>query len=158
VSETSHYLCIGCPLGCRLEVDVAGSEIVEVRGFACTRGKRFAEQEHVDPRRHVTTTVRVRDGRWSRLPVKTTAAVPKGRVRELASALHELELHAPVHLGDVVMTDALRLGIDVVATRDMPREERVTPAAGSTRAESGSRAESGAPRAHGAQLPTSSMP
>jgi CxxC motif-containing protein len=157
VSETSHYLCIGCPLGCRLEVDVAGSEIVEVRGFACTRGKRFAEQEHVDPRRHVTTTVRVRDGRWSRLPVKTTAAVPKGRVRELASALHELELHAPVHLGDVVLADALGLGIDVVATRDMPREERAPAAGGASTAGTAS-ASSGTALGPTAQLPTSSMP
>jgi CxxC motif-containing protein len=135
VSETSHYLCIGCPLGCRLEVDADGPDVVEVRGFACSRGDRFARQEHVAPRRHLTTTVRVRGGTWSRLPVKTAASIPKARLLDLARALHELDLEAPVRLGEVVLADALGLGVDVVATRDMPRG---APAAG--------------------QLPTSSMP
>ena len=47
-ARITHYLCIGCPLGCRLEVE-EGLEgaIVEVRGFSCKRGERFARQESV---------------------------------------------------------------------------------------------------------------
>ena len=35
-----HYLCIGCPLGCHLEVEEDEDDnIVEVRGWACKRGE-----------------------------------------------------------------------------------------------------------------------
>jgi CxxC motif-containing protein len=118
--EVTHYLCTGCPLGCRLEVEHEGDEIVEIRGFSCKRGKTFAEQEFSDPRRSISTTVRVEGGRWARLPVKTAAQIPKDRVEELCDALHELTLEAPVRMGDVVLEDALGTGVDVVATRDMP--------------------------------------
>lgn len=121
MSETSHYLCIGCPLGCRLEVDTQGDEILEVRGNACKRGDTFARQEHVDPRRFVTTTVAIEGAPWPRLPVATAAAVPKHVMREVCAALHGLRLEAPVELGQVVLPDALGTGIDVVATRSMER-------------------------------------
>lgn len=96
----THYLCIGCPLGCRLEVeeDAEGS-IVEVRGFSCRKGKVFAEREHTDPRRMVTAT-----------------------------ALDGFVVVAPIHLGDIVLPDACGTGVDVVASRDMPAVERPTPA------------------------------
>lgn len=122
--ETTHYLCTGCPLGCRLEVEHEEGEIVEVRGFSCKRGKTFAVQEFTDPRRSVSTTVRVEGGRWARLPVKTAEQVPKDRVQELCDALHRLTLHAPVRMGDVVVGDAAGTGIAVVATRDMPEGSR----------------------------------
>jgi CxxC motif-containing protein len=121
VSERYHYLCIGCPLGCRLEVEEEAGAVVEVRGFACKRGQEFALQEHTDPRRVVTTTVRVTGGVWPRLPVKTAKAIPKAKVLPLCRALHALTLEAPVKLGQVVMADALGTGVDVVATRDLPK-------------------------------------
>lgn len=114
-----RYTCIGCPLGCRLEVEVRGGEIVAVRGFSCRRGREFAVQEHTDPRRIVTTTVRVRGGVLPRLPVRTRVPFPKDRVRELCAVLHELTVDAPVALGDVVMENALGTGVAVAATRDV---------------------------------------
>ncbi|MDA0700135.1 MAG: DUF1667 domain-containing protein [bacterium] len=119
--QVSHYLCIGCPLGCRLEVEARGDEIVEVRGQSCKKGDAFARQEHVDPRRTVTTTVAVRGGLYPRLPVKTKGEVPKGAVVDVCRLLHGLVLEAPVALGQVVVADVLGTGIDVVAGRDLPR-------------------------------------
>lgn len=121
MSECCHYLCIGCPLGCRLEVEAEAEDIVEVRGFACRRGHEFAIQEHTDPRRVVTTTVRITGGVWARLPVKTAGAIPKAKVIELCSVLHTLKLSAPIKLGEVILADALGAGVDVIATRDLPR-------------------------------------
>ena len=116
----SHYLCIGCPLGCRLEVEEQGGEIVEVRGHSCKRGDVFARQEHVDPRRVVTTTVAIEGGIYPRLPVKTRGDVPKGLVMDVARLLHELSVAAPVSMGDVIAPDVLGTGVDVVASRDLP--------------------------------------
>ena len=117
----THYLCIECPLGCRLEVeeDAEGS-IVEVRGFSCRKGKVFAEREHTDPRRMVTATVAVRGGLWPRLPVRTTATVPKDRVWDVVSLLRPISLDCPVIMGDVIIADIAGTGVDVVASRDMP--------------------------------------
>ncbi|MGB8859483.1 MAG: DUF1667 domain-containing protein [Ilumatobacteraceae bacterium] len=116
---TYHYLCIGCPLGCRLELDESHGEIVEVRGNSCNKGEEFARQEHRDPRRLVTTTIAVEGARWPRLPVKTTSAVPKALVRDVCAVLMRVRVHAPVAAGDTIVADVLGTGADVVATRSM---------------------------------------
>lgn len=120
-TATTTYLCIECPLGCRLEVDDAEGEIVEVRGFSCKRGAEYARQEHVDPRRTVTTTVAVSGSLWPRLPVKTAHPVPKSRVRDVCAWMRGVRVAAPVALGQIVARDVLGLGVDMVATRDMPK-------------------------------------
>ncbi len=118
----SHYLCIGCPLGCRLEVeDDTDVGIVEVRGFGCKRGDTYGREEHTDPRRVMATTVAVRDGVWARVPVRTSGSVPKAMVRDVARAVRGVELQAPVKIGTVVLANVLGTGVDIVTTRDMKR-------------------------------------
>jgi CxxC motif-containing protein len=121
----THYLCIGCPLGCRLEVEEEDGDLVEIRGFDCKRGKLYAQQEHTDPRRMVATTVRIEHGIWARLPVKTADAIPKALVTDLCRLLRGVTVTAPVKMGDLILANALGTGIDIVATRDMPREEMI---------------------------------
>ncbi len=117
----TSYLCIGCPLGCRLEVEEnADHEIVEVRGHACRKGDVFARQEHIDPRRMLTTTVAVRGGRAARLPVRSVDTIPKHLVQPVCERLRTVEVETPISLGDVVLADALGSGVDVVASRDLP--------------------------------------
>jgi CxxC motif-containing protein len=121
-SHTSHYLCIGCPLGCRLEVegDEAG-KVVEVRGWSCKNGKAYGRQEHTDPRRFVATTVGIRGASWKRIPVKTSSAVPKGLVRDVVCVVQGVEVEAPIKIGTVILADVLGTGVDIVTTRDMDR-------------------------------------
>ncbi len=115
------YLCIGCPLGCRLEVEEdASGRLVEVRGFSCKRGKEYAAQEHVAPQRLVTTTVAITGGVHARLPVKSRSPVPKALVLPICRALREVNVTAPVALGEVICNNILDTGIDIVATRDLP--------------------------------------
>ena len=54
--------CIECPKGCLITVRLDGSKIVGISGFSCPRGKTYAENEVVCPRRILTTTVRKSDG------------------------------------------------------------------------------------------------
>ena len=120
-STTYTYLCIGCPLGCRLEVDEdEAGDIVEIRGASCRKGDRYAAQEHTDPRRVLTSTVAIDGAHWPRLPVKTAGEIPRDQVVEAAKALASLQVTAPVRLGEVVLDDLLDSGVAVVATRDMP--------------------------------------
>ena len=110
-----------CPLGCRVEVEEdADGNIVDVRGYACNKGKTFAVREHTDPRRMVTTTVAVDGGLWPRLPVRTTTAVPKDRVWAVVELLRRVSVKSPVRMGEVVFADIAGTGVDVVASRDMP--------------------------------------
>ena len=39
VSNKIELICIGCPLGCNLTVDMDGSEVVEVKGTLVKREK-----------------------------------------------------------------------------------------------------------------------
>jgi CxxC motif-containing protein len=119
VTAVETYLCTGCPLGCRLEVDVVEGDIVEIRGFECAKGKRYAREEHTDPRRPLSTTVTISGAALPRLPVRSAEPVPKAVVRALAVALRDVNVRAPMRRGDVVLTDALGTGIDVIATRGM---------------------------------------
>ncbi len=117
--EITHYLCIGCPLGCRLEVEIDEHGTIEVRGAGCKRGREYGEREHVDPRRLVSTTVALRGGRWTRLPVKTSRPVPKDRVRDVCLAARHIEVRAPIRCGDVVCADVAGTGVEWIATRDV---------------------------------------
>ncbi len=121
--KTTSYLCIGCPLGCRLEVDEDPQThaVVEVRGFSCRLGKEYAVQEHTAPQRIVTTTVAIERAQWPRLPVRTNKAAPKDKVTAICQALRSVRVVAPVSLGDVIVANVLNCGVDIIATRDMER-------------------------------------
>ncbi|MFZ4848052.1 MAG: DUF1667 domain-containing protein [Caldilinea sp.] len=118
---TTHYLCIGCPLGCRLEVEEeeGGQAEVEVRGFSCRRGREYALQEHRAPQRMVTTTVAIDHALWPRLPVRSQQPVPRQLVAEICRALRSVRVVAPVTLGDVLVENVLGCGVAIVAARDM---------------------------------------
>ena len=127
MGEVHTYLCTGCPLGCRLEVEVVEDDVVEVRGFACRRGERYGQQEHLDPRRSVTTTVWIEGAALRRAPVRTVEEVPKDRIDDVMRALRGLQVRAPIRRGDVVLADAAETGIDVIATRDLHRLPTSSP-------------------------------
>jgi CxxC motif-containing protein len=118
--ETYVYLCIQCPIGCRLEVDAVDGDVLAVRGASCKHGERYARQEHVDPRRAVSTTVALTGANVVRLPVRTAEAVPKAKVLDVVRALRSTQVSAPVRRGQVVIDNVAELGIAVVATRTIP--------------------------------------
>jgi len=120
--KAKEYTCIGCPIGCPLQLIHKGSKITEISGYECDRGAKYAKQEFTDPRRGLSTTVEVAGARWKRLPVKVTGPVEKGRILEAARKIHELHVEAPVKLGQVLLKDLMgEKGIDVVACRSIER-------------------------------------
>lgn len=122
MSETKSFTCIGCPIGCPLQLSHDGLEIVEIEGAACNRGAKYAKQEFTDPRRGMSTSVPIEGARWKRLPVKVTAPIPKDRVLEAARIIHGLRAKAPVRRGDVLLDGLLgEPGVKVVATKSLAR-------------------------------------
>jgi CxxC motif-containing protein len=118
-------ICITCPMGCTLEVTHDGETVLEVDGNTCPRGLAYVEGEIKDPRRMVATTVQVKDGLHPLVPVYTEAPFPKPQIFELLSKLREVEIEAPVSINQVVLRDALGTGIDVIASREMPRRHEM---------------------------------
>ena len=121
-TEREHFTCLGCPIGCPLELVHEGKEIREVSGNRCKRGAKYARQEFTDPQRALSTTVSIRAARYARLPVKVTQTLPKHRVMEAARIIHAVSVEAPVTMGQVLLEDVLGIaGAHVVATRSMER-------------------------------------
>ena len=124
MSDTAKFVCVGCPIGCPLELEHKGDQIIEVAGNDCKRGAKYAKQEFTDPRRSLSTTVAISGAVWGRLPVRTTGQVPKHRVMEAARVIHGIRCRAPVEVGEVLLEDLLgEVGLDVIATRSMKKRE-----------------------------------
>jgi CxxC motif-containing protein len=118
--ETTKIICITCPMGCTLEVTHDGETITKVEGEQCKRGKEYAQAELTDPRRMVTSTVKVKGGVLPLVPVYTAAPIPKPRIFDLLVELRKVELQAPVKVGQKVLENALDTDIDVLASRNLP--------------------------------------
>lgn len=121
---TEKMICITCPMGCSVEVTREGQTLLSVDGNTCPRGEAYVRRELTDPRRMAATTVRVKGGVHPLVPVYTASPFPKPRLFELLEALRQVELEAPVALGQVVLANALDTGIDILASREMPRRSQ----------------------------------
>jgi CxxC motif-containing protein len=122
---SEELICITCPMGCRLKVDrLPGGSELEVSGNRCPRGAAYAREELLAPKRTVSATARARGAEGAaagvrRVPCKTAAPFPKDRVDELLDAIYGIAVPLPVSRGQVLIANALGLGIDVVATRTL---------------------------------------
>ncbi len=112
-----EMICIVCPKGCRLRGDEKNP--ASVTGNACSRGAAYFESEVTHPTRILTSTVRIEGGVHRRLPVKTSAPIPKELLSEAMELLCGVTAVSPVRCGDVILKDILGTGVDIVATRDL---------------------------------------
>ena len=116
--EKRKLICIGCPMGCPLTVEMNGTEVVSVTGNTCPRGDAYARKEVTNPTRIVTSTVKVEGGKVEMVSVKTKEDIPKGKIFECVKALKGITVKAPVHIGDVILKDVAGTGIDIIATKN----------------------------------------
>jgi CxxC motif-containing protein len=121
MKEQMELICICCPMGCQMQLQIKDGAIGEVEGNKCKVGPKYARQEFTDPRRMLSTTVACRGGLWPRLPVKTAEAIPKAMMAAIARSLHLLAVSAPVEIGAVIVENIGGTGVKVVATRSMPK-------------------------------------
>lgn len=115
---SKQIICTVCPMGCQLQI-TEGPAGYQVTGNACPRGEVYGIQEMTDPRRIVTSTVKVTGGDHPLVSVKTSRAIPRDRMFDVIGAISEMTVHAPVQAGDVVIRDVLGLEADVIATRNV---------------------------------------
>lgn len=122
-TERTKMICIVCPLGCELEVELDGEsgEVIEIKGSKCSKGKEYAIREATDPRRILMTIVKLRGGHLPVVSVKTAEPIPKDMMLGAVRAISEILVEAPVEVGDIIVRDLLGTGVSVVATNRVRR-------------------------------------
>ena len=121
MSEMRELTCIGCPMGCLLEVTLEDGKVVDVKGNTCLRGKTYAEKECTNPTRIVTSSVKVKDGEIAAVSVKTEADIPKNAIFKCVEELRGVVVPAPVKVGDVVVKDIAGTGVNIIATKSVTK-------------------------------------
>ena len=117
--------CIICPNGCPLEAEISDAGIT-VKGNLCSRGEEYAKEEVSDPKRTISSSIRLFHGDMEIVSVRLNRPVPKAMIFPIMEAIREARAEAPVHIGDVLIPDVLSTGADVIATRNVARvEEKV---------------------------------
>ncbi len=116
-----ELICINCPLGCNLKVDDTDLNNIIVSGNTCPRGAKYGKDEILNPKRMVTSSVKVMGGIEAVVSVKTYEAIPKELIFELLDELKKIEVKAPIKIGDVIIENALNTGVNVIATRNIER-------------------------------------
>ncbi len=114
-----EIICISCPNGCALEVNVESGKVLSVKGNECKKGIDYAKNEVLNPLRFVTTTVKIAGASLPLLPVRTTKPVPRGLCAKIVKKASKIEVKAPVKIGQIIAPDILSTGADLIATRSL---------------------------------------
>lgn len=117
--EKRELICIGCPMGCPITVELDNGEVKSVVGNTCKRGDVYARKEVTNPTRIVTSTVIVSGGVIDAVSVKTAEDIPKGKIFDVVKALKGLSVAAPVSIGQVILENAAGTGVNIVATKNV---------------------------------------
>ena len=118
-----ELICIGCPMGCPIVVEMEDGKVLSVTGNTCPRGESYARKEVTNPTRIVTTTVRVDGGKVPMINVKTEQDIPKDKIFECIAALQGVTVKAPVHIGDIILENVADTGVNIVAAGNVEYKE-----------------------------------
>jgi CxxC motif-containing protein len=118
MSNLQELICITCPKGCVTKVWKEKGDI-KIEGKICKNGKAYIKQEYIEPKRMLTSTVVVERSTVKRLPVRTREAIPKKKLFAAMDQLCEIRVTPPVRIGDVVISNLLDTGVDVIASDDL---------------------------------------
>jgi CxxC motif-containing protein len=117
-----EFICIACPIGCHLTVEINGEGEVTVTGNRCPKGEAYGREEILSPKRVVTAVVRTDSKAFPYIPVRTDKSLPRalipGLIRDLANQLVRL----PAAREAVLIEDYRGSGVNVVLTRTLPPE------------------------------------
>ncbi len=110
---TKTLTCIECPMGCEITVETQDCKIKSVTGNSCPRGKLYAENEVICPKRVVTSTVRAYNGEM--IPVKTSMPVKKTQIFQVMEIIKNTKCDCSVKIGDVLVKN-ISDGADLIVS------------------------------------------
>lgn len=114
-----ELICINCPMGCNLTVELENGEVISVSGNTCPRGKNYAISEVTHPTRMITSILPVENGEIEMVSCKTKEPVDKAKIFDVMEALNGVVVQAPISIGDVLVADAAGTGVDIIATKEI---------------------------------------
>ena len=112
-----NLVCIECPKGCLLSVDIENCRVVKVEGNQCPKGEKYAASEVENPMRILTSAVLTEGLGLKMLPVRTSKPIPKTKISAAMEEIKRIRLKEPVKTGDIIIKDLLGTGVDLIATR-----------------------------------------
>lgn len=116
---TRTMICILCPNSCEITAEADGGQLLRCTGNQCPKGEEYVRQELLSPMRNIATSVEVTGGDLPLCSVRLTGPIPRARIFDAVDAIHRCRLTAPVRAGQVILSNLLGLGVDVIATRDI---------------------------------------
>ena len=120
VSVVKVIRCIVCPTGCQIQAISKGSEIV-FEGYTCERGLEYAQQEYFEPKRILTTTIRVESGLLPLIPVRSDKPILKDKLDEALIEIAKTQVSAPIEMGDILIENILGLELNIIASRNLAK-------------------------------------
>ena len=112
-------ICIECPKGCNLSVDVEGCKVLSVQGAKCPKGTGYAISEMENPSRIFTSTVLAKGLSLKLVPVRTDKPIPKKDIFRAQEEVSKMKITSPFKSGDTITGDFLGLGVKLIATREV---------------------------------------
>lgn len=110
-------------MGCELTASISEHGVITVKGNACIRGEQYAKKELINPLRVLTTTVRVIGGIQALVPVRTRGEIPKEKIMDGIRQLKQIQVKAPIQIGEVVVENLVDSGVAVIATKTVRKRE-----------------------------------
>ncbi|MBU3092024.1 DUF1667 domain-containing protein [Clostridium sp. CF011] len=111
--------CIVCPNGCELTLELEENIIKNVTGASCKKGIAYATQEIQNPKRTISSLVKVNNGEMPLVSVRTTTSIPKNRIFDVMKEIKNIEADAPIEIEQVIINNVLGLGVDIIATKSI---------------------------------------
>lgn len=109
--------CIICPVGCEITVTGIDKTIEKIEGNECKRGIQYATNEFMDPRRILTTTVKIDGDNLPVVSVRSDKPLSKNLIFKCMEVLKKVCIQAPVKMGQVVIENILDTGVNIITTR-----------------------------------------
>jgi len=122
-----EFICIICPKGCRISAEYEGTNIKNISGDKCLKGKDYVKNEITNPLRIFTGSVLVENGDFPLVSVKTTAPIPKKYLKKIGEITRRIKVEAPIEIGQMVASNLLDNNIDLVATRKIEKKKSLSP-------------------------------
>lgn len=116
-----NFTCIICPNGCNIEAAIADDGQIEVSGNKCPRGREYVLQELTDPRRTISSTVRIEGAMLPLCSVRLDRPVPKKEIFKVMAEINKVTIQAPSHIGDVVIENVCGLDANVIVTKNLDK-------------------------------------
>lgn len=117
-----ELICIICPRGCHLKV-FETAEGFKVEGYSCKRGEKYGITEILNPERVLTSTIKVINGKLSRVPVRSSNPIPKNLIFDVMKEINKVIITAPIQINDVIIKNVLNTNSDIIATRTILKND-----------------------------------